>query len=407
MPKQRRSSRRRLQIIAVAGLAAVALVLTGVAIGVLLRAPAETRRDALDAAALSHDVRSRDRVAPDVRHRETSELKSDPPGASPGPPVSAAKTRDSAYGRSVAPPPPEQGTDAAGESTAQSAPATVPDVLGTTSASTADAMSVRYQLIDMHRRPSFGLTGISMTQDIRYQILSRLELSPQAPDGSQKVTQVVERSHLDRADEMSRATYETALRDLIGQRYVFTLNAHGEIIEFTGFTKTTTAAPISRPGEEGFMVVTVIDQDGWKELAQLTFLQPDRTIAAGQPWKRPMAHDWSPLGSWHGTTTYTQRGPEGTAMRYDYRHEMSFVPSEAMSGVLPFDITGAKFQALKAEGWFVFDSQRRHTTSVHEQYHVEGTVGAGLLAGATELQLQEIQETTIQISDQNPWAHRQ
>ena len=220
-----------------------------------------------------------------------------------------------------------------------------------------------------------------MTQDIRYQILSRLELSPRTADGSRKVNQIVEQSHLGQADEMLRGTYEKALRDLIGQRYVFTLNERGEIIEFTGFKTTTTTAPVSRPGEEGFMVVTVVDEDGWKELAQLSFLQPDRSIASGQPWTRPMAHDWSPLGTWRGTTTYTQRGPEGAGMCYDYTHEMSFAPSERTEGVLPFDVTGANFRALKASGSFVFDAARRQVTSVHEEYHVEGTFSAGLPGG--------------------------
>jgi hypothetical protein len=293
--------------------------------------------------------------------------------------------------------------EAARQAATQPAPDSGSAAADPSTKSSADAATVLYQVIDMHRRPSFGLSGISMAQDIRYQILSRLELSPRAADGSRKVNQIVEQSHLGQADEMSRGTYEKALQDLIGQRYVFTLNERGEIVEFTGFKKTTTTAPVSRPGEEGFMVVTVVDEDGWKELAQLSFLQPDRSIASGQPWTRPMAHDWSPLGTWRGTTTYTQRGPEGTGMRYDYTHEMSFSPSERTEGVLPFDVTGANFRALKASGSFVFDAERRQVTSVHELYHVEGTVGAGLPGGAAELQLQEIQETTIQISGQNPW----
>ncbi|MHB8973419.1 MAG: DUF4339 domain-containing protein [Pirellulaceae bacterium] len=405
----RRSTKRRVQLVVVGVLTAAALLLCGVGIGVLLRSPAAKTGEEPRAVARKDEPPPRNiRSSADTGAGRASESDavSERPLAPPALPRQDATNDHPASGRSVPLPVPEDRAAAPREPIAQSAPSAAPDppVAAPSTQLPADATSVLYQVIDMHRRPSFGLSGISMTQDIRYQILSRLELAPRAADGTQKVIQVVEQSRLDQADEMSRGTYETALRALIGQRYAFSLNDRGEIVEFTGFKPATTAAPVSHAGEEGFMVVTVIDEDGWKELAQLTFLQPDRSIASGQPWKRPMAHDWSPLGSWRGTTTYTQRGPEGTGTRYDYTHEMNFVPAERSSGVLPFDITGASFRALKATGWFVFDPERRQVTSVHEEYQVEGTVGAGLPGGAAELQLQEIQETTIQISGQNPWV---
>ena len=83
------------------------------------------------------------------------------------------------------------------------------------------------------------------------------------------MTQTIEQVRMVHADEMSRATYEAALNDLVGQQYSFTLNERDEITEFTGFQSNTTNVPVSRPGETGFLLVTVIDEDGWKELTQL------------------------------------------------------------------------------------------------------------------------------------------
>ena len=123
-----------------------------------------------------------------------------------------------------------------------------------------------------------------------------------------------------------------------------------EITDFTGFQSTTTNAPIARPQEAGFLLATVLDQDGWKELMQRSFLRPPPGAATDQVWRGPLHHSWGPLGTWRGVTTYTPRGPEGYGIRYDFAHEMSYVPPEPSSGVLPFDVAGAEFQPVQAVG---------------------------------------------------------
>ena len=53
---------------------------------------------------------------------------------------------------------------------------------------------------------------------------------------------------------------------MVGRTYSFTLNARGEITEFTGFRQNTTNVPVARPGKR-WLVTTVIDRDGWQELS--------------------------------------------------------------------------------------------------------------------------------------------
>jgi hypothetical protein len=241
-----------------------------------------------------------------------------------------------------------------------------------------------------------------MAQERSFQILTRLVIEPRRPDKSRQVQQAVEQVRLVAADDLSRATYEAELNKLVGQQYSFTLNERDEIIEFTGFQSTTATSPIARPEETGFLVATIIDEDGWRELMERSFLRPPDT-AAGKVWRRPVNHRWGPLGYWRGNTTYTPRGPEGYGMRYDFTSEMSYVPPEPSAGAFQFDLAGAEFQPVQSGGYFVFDAQRGHVISVHEVFQVQGAVSAGLMGSTVRLQIEEHQEFAIQISDKNPW----
>ena len=267
-----------------------------------------------------------------------------------------------------------------------------------------DAPALLYQRVEVFDDQSYEILTTSIADKTRYQILSKLELRPRAADGSREVSQVIEQTRLELAGELTRELYESELRKLIGQQYTFTLNSRDEVIKFTGFGGRPASAPVTLPGMEGFASVTVIDQDGWKEIAQLSFLQPDRSIAAGQPWTRPMTHDFNELGSWQGTTTFTLQGPEGAGTRYNYVHDMTYTPPKGGPGLLPFDVSDADFKATKAEGSFVFDPTHGHVTDVRETFEMEGSLGATMLAGTAAVKLREHQELTIQLSRQNPWT---
>ena len=446
---RRHAQKKRLQVLAVVVLAVIAIVLSGVAVVVLWQPSngdstntAESNGAAVSsappAAAESSGADDGSRRAPPrsdatPRERDEDRLADDttPPEATPGdpadrdpddremlateemfrrdPPASDRSSDDLeppvAEPAGIGPGGVEPGgigpgggvkLPVAGASPATSSPAAgLPPV---------DAPALLYQRVEVLHDPSYEILGQNFADKSRYQILSKLELSPRAADGSREVSQVIEQTRLELAGDTTRELYESALRDLIGQQYTFTLNSRDEVIKFTGFGGRTASAPVTRSGMEGFTSVTVIDQDGWKEIAQLSFLQPDRSIAAGQPWTRPMSHDFNELGSWQGTTTFTLQGPERAGTRYNYVHDMTYTPPKGGPGLLPFDISDVDFKATKAEGSFVFDPTHGHVTDVRETFEMEGSLGASMPAGEATVKLREHQELTIQLSRQNPWT---
>jgi len=262
----------------------------------------------------------------------------------------------------------------------------------------------QYQVIDLHRWFNSGVAGLMVvSQDMHYQILARLELMPRQADGTRQVTQVVEQARLVQADETSRATCQSALNDLVGRQFSYTLNQLDEITAFPGLGPHAVSQPAALPLEQAGLRVALIDEAGWRDIAQCSFQRPQPDIADGQSWNRPVMRSWQPWGAWRGVTTYTRRGPAAPGICCDYVHAVSFVPSEPSGGGLSLPLAGAQFQPAAAAGSFVFDAERDRLVEAREVFHVKGTVTTSVMGTETHLQVEERQELSIQISDQNPW----
>ncbi len=261
-----------------------------------------------------------------------------------------------------------------------------------------------FQEIDMRRRPSFGIAGGATVQDIRYLILSRLSLQPRQANATRTVTQQVLDTRLDRADEMTRLALVTNLEKLKGKTFVYKLGELGDIVEFSGYDSGSEAVPVGREGMSGFLLADVLDEDGWKEMAHLSFLEPDKHIAPGQPWTRQIVHDWGQLGSWAGVTTYTQDSAAGSLPRFRYAHNLTYKPpASTVAGMLPFSIGDPDFRLLEASGWFLYDPTAQHVTEAHETFHVQGGFGSALLGESAKIEIEERQEVSIRLTRQNPW----
>ena len=325
-------------------------------------------------------------------HASNSQSSSDKHATGPGPNAASTLPAD-AVSRSTALPYASRQTQTPADST------------DTATAAQGSEPVVLYQDVHIHRKPSFVVSGLPVSQEMKYRILSRLEVQPRTQDGTTKVVQFVENTWLFAADDLSRAAFQKSLEALQHQQFTYQLNAHHEVIEFTGHKKNTLPLPVKLPTMEGMLVTSVIDEDGWKELAQHSFLLPPPTLPPAGSWQRQMSHDWEPFGSWHGVTHFSARDVEEGMQRIDFRHAIEFRPPDSAGGassLLPFRIAGAEFRAETATGTVLFDSQERRVDSVHEQFFVRGTVEANLLGQPVSIQVEEQQVLTIHLDDQKP-----
>lgn len=264
---------------------------------------------------------------------------------------------------------------------------------------------VVFQELDIQRLPKFSVLGTVMSQDIHYRILS--ELSVREPDekGFRIVSQVVKETQLVKADALSHSLFDESLKRLRGWQFSYTMNSGGEVIEMRGPDDGRKFSPVEPAGGKGFLITSVMDEDGWKELAELTFFQPDPAGMENQSWSRQMTHDYEPLGSWFGETTFVSHGKQQDLMRIDFAHKLTYKPPAkgAAAGGLPLTINNADFKALAAGGTIYFDTQSDRVQSAQEQFRVRGMLGTEVLGQAANVEVEEHQTITLRVLDQNPW----
>ena len=262
-----------------------------------------------------------------------------------------------------------------------------------------------FQEVDVQRNPTFAILGTETTQNLHYQMLSELRVGLPDERGIRKVDQSVKNARLISADELSRGMFEESLRKIVGWQFSYRLNAGGEVLELTsGPADGRRAAPVEPKGATGFLLTSVMDESGWKELAQLSFFVPDQQASGNKPWLRQMTHDFAPLGSWSGTTSFRRQGTQKGVLRIDYVHDMTYKPPEKGGADLPFAVAEAKFVPDAAGGSIYIDTKTGRVQAAQERFQVRGELSADVLGQAAAIQVQEQQAITVRIFDQDPWT---
>ncbi len=263
-----------------------------------------------------------------------------------------------------------------------------------------------YQSLDIHRQPTMSMPGAgAMTQDIRYQILSHLKVGEVDDRGLREVSQHVIDTRLVQADASSKASFTKALQDLKGWQFSYTIDRRGEVVEIRTPKTGARVNEVNPAGGKGILMTSVMDQDGWKELAALSFFNPRDENLEKQSWKRQMTHNFQPLGSWEGETLYERAGAPQQVMQINYQHDLRYqAPAAgiALEGV-PLKIAGAEFKAEEARGSIYFNRDTRRVQSAEERFHVRGQLTADLLGQNLAIPVEEKQHIRLDISQENPW----
>jgi hypothetical protein len=146
-----------------------------------------------------------------------------------------------------------------------------------------------------------------------------------------------------------------------------------------------------------------MDEDGWKELAQLTFFVP-RPEQGSKSWKQLMMHNFGPLGSWYGETTFTPQATRKGIEQIGFVHQMEYRPPEKdAGGGLPFTIEKALLKPERAGGTIEFDTQANRVSSAQEAFLVRGALSVSLLGQAADVEVEEQQIIGLRLHERNPW----
>src|SRR6202040_1004354 len=122
-----------------------------------------------------------------------------------------------------------------------------------------------------------------------------------------------------------------------GAEFEIALDGKGRVTRFRGPKEPWKLFAGNNPvAGQMFLLWSFLDDDAWKELAQVTFFQPDKPLDRGAKWSRKLTHSWGPLGTWTGQTAYVGAGTQAGMERINYTHEMTYQPPRAAARDLPF-----------------------------------------------------------------------
>lgn len=239
------------------------------------------------------------------------------------------------------------------------------------------------------QKSRFLVQGIPVATLLQYRVVSRCTIEKVDDDGL-SVKQKIESATLLQADELTQGLLAGPLAQLPGTAFAMKIGPRGEVTQFAGAGGAMQAGVATVPGGLGVQMASLLDTDGWKELAQATFYQPEERARAGQ-WKRPLTHNWGPLGSWAGDVTYAYPGPDKAAqVKVPYTLRLAYQPPRG-PGALPLQITASKFQPVQAGGVLLFDTRQGRTVAAEERFAVRGAVVLMLLGQNTPAEVEEEQ----------------
>ena len=172
------------------------------------------------------------------------------------------------------------------------------------------------------QKSRFVVSGISAATMLTYRIASRYTVQKVHEDGAMTVEQKIEAAELILADDLTQGLLADRVTRMPGTAFTLESTARGEVTKFTGAAATIQAAKL--PGGLGVQMASLLDADGWKEMAQATFYQPEQLAKAGV-WTRPTTHNWGPLGDWAGKVSYAYPGPaKGPQVKIPYTQKIAF-----------------------------------------------------------------------------------
>lgn len=254
------------------------------------------------------------------------------------------------------------------------------------------------QHVEVRQTPSFQFQNVRINALLHYEIVSKLTIKKQGDSGQLFVEQEIQHARLRNADATSKEIIATMLAKLPGTKFNMVIAADGTVASFEGMVAQPIGLPIQLMGGQGFQFASLLDADGWKEMAGATFFVKPRLEKSKSSWRKPMTHSWGPLGRWQGVVGYEITGRKESIERVSY--EM-FLKHTAEKGVqrtpLPLNIEKTAFRTNQARGNLFLNTDTGRVISAEERFQVEGQLTVLLLGQRTTVAVSEDQHFRLQI----------
>jgi len=249
-----------------------------------------------------------------------------------------------------------------------------------------------HQELVTQQKSIFRVQGLLLQSSLQYRVLSSFFVEKMNDDGSMEVKQKVEEANLLQADPLTQPLVLPQLKTMPGTVFTIHFNKNMEVTEFL-------APPIQGAigrNDLGLQMASLMDRDGWKEMAEVSFFQPNRPLKAGSQWERIISHSWGDFGKWTGKVHYRYEGKQKSLHKIGYVLKVAHEAPKA-GGQL---IGKAAFQAQAALGNIYFDGDQGKVLAAEERFHVKGVLEINLLGQKTPVEMEEQQTFTLRLFGQ-------
>jgi hypothetical protein len=257
-----------------------------------------------------------------------------------------------------------------------------------------------YQEVIVAQKSACRVQGLDSRLDLRYAVLSSLAIH-QRNDGGLDVEQKIEAARLLQADEATRALFSNLLQTLTGSKFTMGFSPQRELIRFEGAKDRAQAAGGPAVGQ-AIVLASLIDRDGWKEIAGYSFFEPHKPLRPGAQWEQSMTHGWGFLGSWTGQVSFKYAGQEGDLRRFPYVFKLTYLPPKPEARDPLFPVSRASFKHGDSGGTIYFDPGKRRVSRVEERFCVKGQMSIEALGQSLPLDLDEEQSFWVRLLERDP-----
>ena len=258
------------------------------------------------------------------------------------------------------------------------------------------------QQVTLTRSSAFGVVGLVTTQAAEYTLTSKLEVTKVNADGSIVVTQSVQTGKLTDATADLKQPLTDALKAAEGAKFELAVAPNGKVTALKGLADPVNVKLGREAEQQTLRLWSILDADAWKELAGMTFFQPDKP-GVGAKFARDFSHDWGPLGSWLGRTDYATaaKAEKDGRHKIDYVHAISHRPAKG-PGNLPITIKESAFPRVTAGGTLRYDAATNRVTAAEELFHVRGGVVVSFGGTDATVEVEEQQKFRLSAAEVKP-----
>jgi hypothetical protein len=261
---------------------------------------------------------------------------------------------------------------------------------------------VLYQELVISRVSTYRLLGADVSQNTQYGFLSSLTVDQRFADGSLLVIQKVEVARMEKADPVLQSLLGNSLDKTKGMTFRITLSPKHEILKFESPAQPPQVFGGNAIFGQAFLVWSFVDQDAWKEIAQICFFLPEKPLQKDEKWSKKLNHSWGALGMWSGDMAFHHVGLQNKQNRIDYTLKLFYQPPAAGGSGLPFKVSKTQFTPQAAGGAILFDPVKARVTEAEERFHVRGQLDVNLLGTATPVEMDELQIFRVRMHDKRP-----